>query len=74
MSAIRCILPEQLPYETGIVVGDRLVRYDSGDYPAAFETALEATDVFPFRAKQAEAKSQGQYLGLGVVAYTGPWP
>lgn len=64
------VLPAQMPYETGITVGGRAVCYDSGDYPAAFEAALNAIDVSQFRAKQTEMRSQGRYLGMGVAAYT----
>lgn len=43
--------------------------YDSGDFPAAFERALEASDWagFPDRRKQSEAR--GKRRGIGVCPY-----
>ncbi|MGB1286854.1 MAG: xanthine dehydrogenase family protein molybdopterin-binding subunit, partial [Aggregatilineales bacterium] len=48
---------------TGIV-------YDSGDYIPALEKALEMAGYDDFRAKQAEARKNGKYLGIGVTTYT----
>ena len=46
------------------------LTYDSGDYPAAFEKALEMAGYSDFRREQAEARQNGRYLGIGVTAYT----
>ncbi|HLH91541.1 MAG TPA: xanthine dehydrogenase family protein molybdopterin-binding subunit [Xanthobacteraceae bacterium] len=61
------IKPEQMPYKVGIVSRDgRPVTYDSGDYPAAQATALASADVAGFAARQAKARAQGRYIGLGI--------
>ena len=46
------------------------LTYDSGDYPAAFEKALQMAGYDDFRAEQAAARDNGRYLGIGVTAYT----
>jgi len=61
------IKPEQMPYKVGIIFRDgRPVVYDSGDYPACQENALAAADYAGFRARQAEARKHGKYLGIGI--------
>lgn len=42
-------------------------EYDSGDYVAALETALEMSDYPRLRAEQQAARAQGRYLGIGLV-------
>jgi CO/xanthine dehydrogenase Mo-binding subunit len=42
-------------------------EYDSGDYLAALETALEMADYPRLRAEQLAARAQGRYLGIGLV-------
>jgi CO/xanthine dehydrogenase Mo-binding subunit len=42
-------------------------EYDSGDYAAALETALEMGDYPRLRAEQQAARAQGRYLGIGLV-------
>jgi carbon-monoxide dehydrogenase large subunit len=61
------IRPEQMPYKVGIIFRDgRPVVYDSGDYPACQENALAAADYDGFRARQAQARVHGKYLGIGI--------
>jgi carbon-monoxide dehydrogenase large subunit len=56
-----------MPYKVGIIFRDgRPVIYDSGDYPACQENALAASDYEGFRARQAAARAQGKYLGIGI--------
>src|SRR5262249_20195671 len=43
------------------------VTYDSGDYHRCLDTAMEQVRDFPMR--QATARAQGRYLGLGVASY-----
>ena len=57
------------PFDEGYEVATTLM-YDSGDYPAAFEKALEMAGYSDFRSEQAEARQNGRYLGIGVTAYT----
>ncbi|MHA6797730.1 xanthine dehydrogenase family protein molybdopterin-binding subunit (plasmid) [Pseudonocardia bannensis] len=44
-------------------------RYDSGDYGAALDAALDAVDYPGFAARQQEALRDGRLLGLGIAAY-----
>ena len=61
------ITPEQMPYKVGIIFRDgRPVTYDSGDYPVCQRDALAAVDYEGFRARQAKAREEGRYVGLGI--------
>jgi carbon-monoxide dehydrogenase large subunit len=61
------IQPSQMPYKVGIIFRDgRPVTYDSGDYPTCQQKALDAVDYDGFRARQAAARAQGRYIGLGI--------
>ena len=61
------ITPEQMPYQVGIIFRDgRPVIYDSGDYPASQTKALAAADYAGFAARQAGARRQGRYIGIGI--------
>jgi carbon-monoxide dehydrogenase large subunit len=53
---------DQFPYyiPTGNV-------YDSGDYEAVLDKALELADLDHWRAEQAKAREQGRYIGIGLV-------
>jgi carbon-monoxide dehydrogenase large subunit len=63
---------EEMPYSVGIPYRDgEPVVYDSGDYPGVLRKALAALGgVEAFRRRQAEARKQGRYLGLGLGCYT----
>lgn len=64
------IRPDALPYDTGLRAhGPGPVIYDSGDYPACLETAVEAIDLDGFRERQREQRRQGRLLGVGVACY-----
>jgi carbon-monoxide dehydrogenase large subunit len=43
--------------------------YDSGDYEKPLEAALEHVDYESFRERQAEAREEGRYLGIGFSSY-----
>jgi carbon-monoxide dehydrogenase large subunit len=45
------------------------MKYDSGDFPAVFKTALEAADVKGFAARKRESKKRGKLRGLGIGSY-----
>ncbi len=61
------IKPEQMPYNVGIISRDgRPVTYDSGDYPTCQAKALAGANLAGFRARQAQARQQGRYIGLGI--------
>ena len=72
------IQPAQMPYKVGIIFRDgRPVTYDSGDYPVCQQGALAAVDYENFKARQAEARRQGRYIGIGfgnAVEATGLGP
>jgi aerobic carbon-monoxide dehydrogenase large subunit len=61
------IKSRQMPYKVGIIFRDgRPVTYDSGDYPGCQAKALEAAGYENFRVRQAAARGEGRYLGLGI--------
>jgi len=66
------IQPEQMPYDVGLPYRDgQPIVYDSGDYPKALATALDAIGgVAAFRARQRVARGRGRFLGLGIGCYT----
>jgi carbon-monoxide dehydrogenase large subunit len=55
---------ERFPYT--VATG---LTYDSGNYHAALDKALQKIDYQGFRAEQQKARSQGRYLGIGVTTY-----
>jgi aerobic carbon-monoxide dehydrogenase large subunit len=55
------ITPDQMPFKTGLVF-----TYDSGDFPAVMDEALEAADWAGFPARREEAKGRGRLRGIGV--------
>jgi carbon-monoxide dehydrogenase large subunit len=62
--------PDELPWDVGLTFQDGgPTRYDSGDYPTGLAMALEMIGAGGFRARQAEARAAGRYLGLGVGCY-----
>ncbi|MBV9860386.1 MAG: xanthine dehydrogenase family protein molybdopterin-binding subunit [Alphaproteobacteria bacterium] len=56
------VAPEAMPYRNplGLV-------YDSGDYPASLQRALELGDWAGFEARRAEARERGRRRGIGVA-------
>ncbi len=45
------------------------VSYDSGNYEASFDRALEMVDYKEFRGRQEQARKEGRYLGIGLSSY-----
>ncbi|HJU27979.1 MAG TPA: xanthine dehydrogenase family protein molybdopterin-binding subunit, partial [Candidatus Binataceae bacterium] len=45
------------------------LSYDSGNYQAALDKALEIIDYKKARADQAEARKQGRLVGIGIASY-----
>jgi aerobic carbon-monoxide dehydrogenase large subunit len=58
------IKPDQFPYKSaaGAV-------YDTGDYDAAMNKALQIADYANLRAEQAKKRAAGQLVGIGVSSY-----
>ncbi len=56
------IQPDQFPYL--IPTGN---MYDSGNYPAVLDKALQLLDYHGWRKKQEEARRRGRYIGIGVA-------
>jgi aerobic carbon-monoxide dehydrogenase large subunit len=64
------IQPDEFPWDVGLTFQDGgPTRYDSGDYPAGLEMALERIGFAHFRARQHAARAEGRYIGLGVACY-----
>jgi aerobic carbon-monoxide dehydrogenase large subunit len=59
------IAPEQFPYTsaTGFV-------YDSGNYEKAMQLALDRLDYEELRREQAEERTRGRLLGIGLASFT----
>ena len=45
------------------------MQYDSGDFPAVFQRAVEIADVPGFKQRKREAKKRGKLRGLGIGSY-----
>jgi carbon-monoxide dehydrogenase large subunit len=58
------IPPGKFPLET--VLGR---DYDSGEYEQALDAALEGVGYEEFRERQARAREEGRYLGIGLSSY-----
>jgi aerobic carbon-monoxide dehydrogenase large subunit len=64
------IQPEEFPWDVGLTFQDGgPTRYDSGNYPGGLAMALDMIEAGDFRARQAEARLAGRYLGLGLGCY-----
>jgi aerobic carbon-monoxide dehydrogenase large subunit len=65
------IRADEMPYSAGLMYRDgEPIVYDSGDYPGALAKALDTVGgVEAFRRRQAEARSEGRHLGLGIGCY-----
>ena len=58
------IAAASIPYTTAFGA-----TYDSGDFPAVFEHALQAADYAGFAARKKAAKKQGKLRGIGIGCY-----
>ncbi len=64
------IQPSELPYDVGLLYRDGMpLVYDSGDFPAALDRALEAIGYDRFRAEQPALRARGIYRGIGLSTY-----
>jgi carbon-monoxide dehydrogenase large subunit len=53
-----------MPYRNGLGI-----VYDSGDYRAALDRAVELSDWAGFEARRAEARRRGRHRGIGIANY-----
>ncbi|HRD77337.1 MAG TPA: xanthine dehydrogenase family protein molybdopterin-binding subunit, partial [Hyphomicrobiaceae bacterium] len=58
------IQPSQFPYQTPVAL-----VYDTGDYEASLNKAIELADYKGFEARRAAAKAKGKLRGIGVASY-----
>jgi carbon-monoxide dehydrogenase large subunit len=58
------IQPSQFPYQTPVAV-----VYDTGDYEAALNKAMELADYAGFPARKAAAAARGKLRGIGFASY-----
>ena len=58
------VRPADLPYQTPVES-----RYDSGDFAAVMQAALEKADWAGFGVRRAEAKLRGKLRGIGMAMY-----
>lgn len=64
------IQPDQFPYDVGLIYQDNApLVYDSGDYPAALERALQAVGYDQWPEEKARYRAQGRRVGLGFACY-----
>jgi len=64
------IQPDQFPYDVGLIYQDNApLVYDSGDYPAALERALEAVGYDRWPQEKARYRAEGRRVGLGFACY-----
>ena len=64
------IRPEQMPYSVGLVFRDgKPLVYASGDFPKSQERALVLAGYADFAVRQANARREGRYLGIGIANY-----
>jgi carbon-monoxide dehydrogenase large subunit len=59
------IQPEDFPYDTGL----GMLPYDSGNYEAALDKALEIVGYQDLRREQEEARKNNRLLGIGLCSY-----
>lgn len=61
---------EKMPYAKGLATrGGIAVTLDSGDYPACQRDALAHVGWDEFRDRQAKARAEGRYIGIGLANY-----
>lgn len=61
---------DQFPYQPGHKLPNGApVTYDSGDFQGCLDKALDLADVFGFKERQAAARRDGRYIGIGVSSY-----
>src|SRR4029079_16143116 len=70
LRARNTIQPSQMPYSPGLIFRDgKPMVYASGDFPKSQRRAIELSKYDSFRARQAKARAEGRYLGIGIGNY-----
>jgi carbon-monoxide dehydrogenase large subunit len=59
------IQPEQFPYKSATGW-----EYDSGNYPAALQKAMDKIGYADLRREQAEKRARGELMGIGISTFT----
>jgi carbon-monoxide dehydrogenase large subunit len=59
------IRPEQFPYKSATGW-----EYDSGNYHAALQKAMDIIDYAGLRREQAEKRARGELMGIGISSFT----
>ncbi|MCI0545860.1 MAG: xanthine dehydrogenase family protein molybdopterin-binding subunit, partial [Candidatus Rokubacteria bacterium] len=60
---------DEFPWHTGLGTAQEPVVYDSGDYAAVLDRALERLDYDGWRKRQVAARQAGRHLGIGLAPY-----
>ncbi len=64
------IQPGQMPYKVGLLFRDGMpLVYHGGDYPLCQAAALARAGYEGFGERQAQARREGRYIGLGIANY-----
>jgi aerobic carbon-monoxide dehydrogenase large subunit len=64
------VQPEQMPYSVGLIFRDgKPLIYHGGDFPLSQRKAIEMSGYGDFAARQAKARAQGRYIGIGLANY-----
>jgi aerobic carbon-monoxide dehydrogenase large subunit len=58
------IQPDQFPYQSPVAL-----QYDSGNYQATLDAALERSRYASFEERRAEARGRGKLRGIGLSTY-----
>ena len=58
------IQPDQFPYDTPVAL-----TYDTGDFGAVLDRALEISDYAGFAGRRAESEARGRLRGVGLSSY-----
>ena len=58
------IQPDQFPYQTPVAL-----QYDTGDFEAVLDRALEISDYAGFAGRKAASEANGKLRGVGMASY-----
>jgi len=63
------IAAADMPYRVGTTAHNRPVIYDTGDYPAQFERALERIGYESLKSSCEAARKEGRAVGVGIGCF-----